>query len=623
MPDDYRISDLTTAPSIGNSDLMELSVVNTSSESGYSSMKTPVTGLANKIVNGIQYVADLETTAKTITGAINELAQGGGGGGGDADVIKTASGSIASFTTNLETKLPALKANFLCSGGNGTPSTPIPLVPLTELNVTRTGVNIWDEEWEEGYYNWTTGVKETSSLRIRNKNVIAVTPAITVFNSNSGYAVDYFFYDQNGLFVQPIYKAAGNQSIVVPNDCYYMNFSVYATYGNVYHDDISINYPSTDTSYHAYNGQTITLDLDGTRYGGYVDANNGKLVVTWVGAIYDGSDDENWQMHGSGSASAFAMRSAIVIDNINTDGIILANELEGISRSATWGNYDEWVSVTADKQIVTGIQSITDVNTWKTWLSSHNLEVAYELATPIEVDITPAFLSAIVGQNNVFHDGNGDVELSYFTDLAGDIKNFINADVGLDDLDDVVITSPSANQVLKYDGNKWVNGTGGGGASDLDDLGDVEITTPSNDQVLKYDSASQKWVNGNASGGSAHNYSTTEHEVGTWIDGSPIYERTVALPNKATASGATALMSVTDLSDLNIISSNVIGMETIARSVNGSPNAEFLDNVYSKGNYETGLSLFFAGGVLYYQCRYSNSNMNFDLYLTFRYTKSI
>jgi hypothetical protein len=35
--------------------------------------------------------------------------------------------------------------------------------------------------------------------------------------------------------------------------------------------------------------------------------------------------------------------------------------------------------------------------------------------------------------------------------------------VDLDKLTDVVITSPATDEVLKYDGTNWVNGTGGGG----------------------------------------------------------------------------------------------------------------------------------------------------------------
>ena len=71
----------------------------------------------------------------------------------------------------------------------------------------------------------------------------------------------------------------------------------------------------------------------------------------------------------------------------------------------------------------------------------------------------------------------------------------------LNDLLDVVVTTPTTNQVLKFDGINWVNSTGGaGGASDLDDLEDVTISSPTDGQVLKYDSVTSKWVNSSGGG---------------------------------------------------------------------------------------------------------------------------
>jgi hypothetical protein len=65
----------------------------------------------------------------------------------------------------------------------------------------------------------------------------------------------------------------------------------------------------------------------------------------------------------------------------------------------------------------------------------------------------------------------------------------------LDSLTDVVITSPSTGQVLKYNGTNWINDTDatGGGGGNLDSLTDVIITTPTNTQVLKYNGTN--WVN--------------------------------------------------------------------------------------------------------------------------------
>lgn len=47
-------------------------------------------------------------------------------------------------------------------------------------------------------------------------------------------------------------------------------------------------------------------------------------------------------------------------------------------------------------------------------------------------------------------------------------------------ISDVNIVSPSLNQVLKYDGTNWVNGTSSGGVTLLSQLLDTDInnTTP-------------------------------------------------------------------------------------------------------------------------------------------------
>lgn len=111
--------------------------------------------------------------------------------------------------------------------------------------------------------------------------------------------------------------------------------------------------------------------------------------------------------------------------------------------------------------------------------------------------------------------------------------------------------------------NELQQGGGGGGSSTLAGLTDVNVSSPTDNQVLKYDAASDKWVNG-AGGGSSgdhitltqaeydalveagtvdpnafyfisdavmpaysHSYSANEQIVGSWVDGSPVYEKTI------------------------------------------------------------------------------------------------
>ena len=78
------------------------------------------------------------------------------------------------------------------------------------------------------------------------------------------------------------------------------------------------------------------------------------------------------------------------------------------------------------------------------------------------------------------------------------ISDAPSGDIGtLNDLSDVVITTPVNGQTLVYDSanSRWINGSSAGGASDLEDLTDVVVTTPTNGQALTYDSTTSKWVN--------------------------------------------------------------------------------------------------------------------------------
>ena len=57
------------------------------------------------------------------------------------------------------------------------------------------------------------------------------------------------------------------------------------------------------------------------------------------------------------------------------------------------------------------------------------------------------------------------------------------------------------------------------------------ISSSDEGKVLKVSNGAPRWEDESGGGGSA-NYSTTEQEVGTWIDGRPLYEKTYYLPTQ-------------------------------------------------------------------------------------------
>ena len=362
-----------------------------------------VNGLSDYDQEGVYLGEVVLTRNATVLGTGNFILEVEADAYGSDVEVRSASGIIASFETALSEPLVSLKCNFLCSGGNGTPSTPIPLVPFTELNVTRTGVNVWDEEWEVGSINNSTGVLEPGNL-VRCKNPIFVEGSKTYyFKCATGTSMNgtLFFYDVSGNFISLTYSQ--NSTFNTPATARYMRFKIGSAYGTTYNNDISVNSISTDTEYHAYNGQTITLDLDGTRYGGYVDANNGKLVVTHIGIT------RTWGDFGNKATLTNNTRGSL---NITSEGMGIDNNTSDLCNVAPY-QYS-WAGDTNHFYIqISGDNTYLYVFLPNGTSDDTVIQVAYELATPIEVDITPAFLSAIQGQNNVFHDGNGTVELEY------------------------------------------------------------------------------------------------------------------------------------------------------------------------------------------------------------------
>lgn len=96
---DIMLSEMSSAEALAGTSLLYVAIVDALQASGYGSRKTTAEDLSNLINNSIQY-AGLNTTAKTIIGAVNELEAGGGGGGSSVswNQIVTTGTKIAEVT---------------------------------------------------------------------------------------------------------------------------------------------------------------------------------------------------------------------------------------------------------------------------------------------------------------------------------------------------------------------------------------------------------------------------------------------------------------------------------------------------------------------------------------------
>ena len=293
-----------------------------------------------------------------------------------------------------------------------------PISGRTAVNVTRTGFNVWDEEYLTGYYN-SSGVYTSQSGQLCTKNKIRILPNTSYYlgtvDSLSVSQTAICYYDINETFINRIFQGKG--VFTTPNNAYYMTVNFGSSYGDTYNHDISINYPSTDTDYHAGHVQTVTLSLGQTVYGGTLDVTQGVLTVDR--AIVDlGTLD--WS-YGESNLRFGASLSGILPQPVTTLPRMTSDRYKVVTGAYFDSHTSESGIIRVDNsyaRINVRDLSYSDATTFTNAVTGSQL--AYEIAQPVEVQLTAQQMTTLLGQNNVLSDAD-----SVSVDYVADTKLYI------------------------------------------------------------------------------------------------------------------------------------------------------------------------------------------------------
>lgn len=319
-----------------------------------------------------------------------------------------------------------------------------PIYGRAEVDAYVSGINVWDEEWEIGGINATTGATDSSTDRIRSKNFVPCKEGTSYYFTCPSVNWRMFFYDVNKEFKSYIGTYNSARVVTIPSGVAYLKFWIIGTtYGN----NISINYPSTDTEYHAYQGTTHTTALGRTVYGGTLDVVSGELTVDRAMLTLNGS--ETWSA-SNGTATA-CMRVQTRLDvglkpNASNTSLVgdISSAFVEVTPNQTWdGTIGFSVSTDATNPYLhfcqTGQKNMS-VDAWKTYLASNPIQVVGYIATPQTIQLTAQQVALLMGTNNVWSD-------------AGEIT--------LDIADSVIEADVLKELPLKV----TINGTGNGGTT--------------------------------------------------------------------------------------------------------------------------------------------------------------
>lgn len=189
-----------------------------------------------------------------------------------------------------------------------------------------------------------------------------------------------------------------------------LNFWIYFSNSSAYVTNLTaqLELGSTATDYEPYNGNTYTIDLDGTRYGGTVDLVTGVLTVNRKG-IDMGSLPWTYQA----STGSFMVYGSQIVPNRTNGGNLLCsiypiNSASSSSAQEILNAEDKkiyWQSSNAYLYIKDSTYG-TDKDAFITAVTGQTL--VYELATPITIQLTAQQVEALKGQNTMWAD-TGDI----------------------------------------------------------------------------------------------------------------------------------------------------------------------------------------------------------------------
>ena len=184
------------------------------------------------------------------------------------------------------------------------PYSPGEILSIEQASAYLYGLNIWDEEWEVGSIDGSTGENDNSvASLIRSKNYTIVTSGETYYASIAEKNTRIFYYDGNKAFLS-YYDRTGDGTFTVPNGAVYIRFRMNTDYGTTYNHDIciSLSNASTNGTYEASKGEqsmrllsTNIYDrrLDTTGYAltsiGNIESNYKRVVSDYIdvsGASY-------------------------------------------------------------------------------------------------------------------------------------------------------------------------------------------------------------------------------------------------------------------------------------------------------------------------------------------------
>ena len=319
------------------------------------------------------------------------------------------SGEGTSLTLNNTYQAPMrnnLKGNT-SQTGTPTPTSPIPVNVVSGNNeVVLCGKNLFNvNEFENqlvtGKILNDNGVEVTDVSSTYSKYLIPVKANETFYRKGAWQRM--YVYNSKKQLISRGTGVSGFNSAYTPTEDGYIGFQISNSYWGNNKGQEQVNLGNSALSYEPYQGNTYNIDLPSgmelCKIGNYQDyfyKDSGKWYLhKEIGkVVLDGS--ESWANDGGTVGTNYRHNITVANLQISTPLGTTGNSISNYFKTSTvgfnnqkWGNFylSSTCLVMTDQDAV--YSSVAD---FKTWLSTHNTNIYYVLATPTNTEITDTTL---------------------------------------------------------------------------------------------------------------------------------------------------------------------------------------------------------------------------------------
>lgn len=297
------------------------------------------------------------------------------------------------------------------------------------ISISSCNKNIFDGEMESGYIDANTGVLITNSSRNRSKNYMKVEPneqiTVSVASLGSNAYLWIIGYDSNHNpvidSIMPTYKAGigylkgtiTSKTLTMTPTTEYIKWCCLEAITS--ENKLQIEKGLTTTAYEKYLSSEQNIALSSPLMSlpnGVVDTVSfaeKKKIIAIGKAVYDGGSTDAWLLYPDGEndttvcfyksvADKYKPASAVVrglICDKFKNGALLFNVScteEGVCETSAYSTIYVRIAISKLRGYSASLSAAEKVNLFKTWLQANPITVYYQLAEPVEEDITEELL---------------------------------------------------------------------------------------------------------------------------------------------------------------------------------------------------------------------------------------